>query len=145
MLRHDPYDEGVVARLLEFFGDETPWQRRLWTTGTVLRVREACEAITGSSDGAGLTPAAVREACASARDAAKEDPGVGSEKERQRVASLLSAAAPPGSVEHRQLQEVAKEMDDAYLSRWADLLRLEHSLGIEFTARQLASHLLDGL
>jgi hypothetical protein len=144
MLRPDPYDEGVVARLLEFFGDETPWQRRLWTTSTVLRVREACEAIAGSSNGAGLTPAAVRETCASARDAAKEDPGIGSEEERRRVAALLSAAALSGSIEHRQLQEVAEETDDAYLSRWAEVLRLEHSLGIEFTARQLASHLLDG-
>ena len=37
-------DEHVVARLLDFFGSGTAWQRRLWDIGTVLALEEALEA-----------------------------------------------------------------------------------------------------
>lgn len=32
------------ARLLDFTGDTTPWQRRLWSLGTALALREVYEA-----------------------------------------------------------------------------------------------------
>jgi hypothetical protein len=32
------------ARLLDFTGETTPWQRRLWSLGTVLALRELHEA-----------------------------------------------------------------------------------------------------
>lgn len=44
----DPTDtlgKAVVARLLDFFGERTSWQRRLWTTGTIMRLQETVEAV----------------------------------------------------------------------------------------------------
>lgn len=39
------FDKEVVARLLEFFGDSTPWHRSLWGVGSVLATREVLEAV----------------------------------------------------------------------------------------------------
>lgn len=44
MLSAEPLDQLVAARLLDFFGAETPWQRRLWDVGTCLTLREIIEA-----------------------------------------------------------------------------------------------------
>jgi hypothetical protein len=109
-----------------------------------MRLREASEAIAGSSDEAGLSPGAIREACESARDTAKIDPGIGSAAEQARLAALLSGPRLAASVEHLQLQEIAFEADQAYLGRWADTLRAANPPGAEFVSRQLAAHLLDG-
>lgn len=44
MLRSEPFEQLVAARLLDFFGAETPWQRRLWDVGTCLTLHEIVEA-----------------------------------------------------------------------------------------------------
>jgi hypothetical protein len=109
-----------------------------------MRLREACEAIAGSSEETGLSGAAIQESCRSARDVVREDPGLGSSAEQGRLAGLLSDTVLPGSIEHRQLEEITEEAQREYLKRWSSVLRLGAAPGIEFVARQLASHFLDG-
>jgi hypothetical protein len=50
-LVNDPYPQHILARLGDFFGETTPWQRRLWDTGTVLALRELAEATDWCSKG----------------------------------------------------------------------------------------------
>jgi hypothetical protein len=108
-----------------------------------MRLREAGEAVASGSEEAGLSATGVREALFSARDAVKEDPGLGGEAERGRVAALLSSDPAAGGVEHLQLEEIAREADTEYLARWAAALATPHNYGTEYAARQIASHLLD--
>jgi|GEM_PF-4052822 len=44
MLATTEYDQHLSARLLDFFSDRTAWQRTLWTSGTILSLRELLEA-----------------------------------------------------------------------------------------------------
>jgi hypothetical protein len=142
MLANDGFTLGVVARLLDFVGDLSPWQRRLWTVGTILRLQEADEAIGLSAEATGLRDASVKEAMASARDLALQDPGVGSEDERRRLAALLSTAVHPGSEEHHRLREIIRTAQSGYLSRWIDAVRAAPER-VEFVARVIAAHLMD--
>lgn len=50
------------ARLLELTGETTPWQRRLWSLGTVLALRELLEAGPWA-DAQALSPAALQWYC----------------------------------------------------------------------------------
>jgi hypothetical protein len=43
-LATDSYARHVVARLLDFFADTSPWPRRLWEVSSVLALQEAAEA-----------------------------------------------------------------------------------------------------
>src|SRR5712691_3481514 len=133
----------VVARFLDFVGDRSPWQRRLWTVGTLLRLAEVEEAVSLSSAASGLHEATVKQAMASARELAREDPGIGSPKERSRVAQLLSTTIQAGSEEHHRLREIIDSARPRYLARWAAAVAVA-PLRIEFSARLIAAHLLDG-
>ena len=44
MLRNHPFENRVVARLLDFFRGASPWQRALWSSGIVLTLQELLEA-----------------------------------------------------------------------------------------------------
>ncbi|MBB4661962.1 hypothetical protein [Conexibacter arvalis] len=144
MLDHnDCLGEAVTARLLDFFGDRTSWQRRLWSVGTVMRLKETAEAIE-LLDPVPAAQHSLEECKASARDLAKVDPGIAAAPERGRIAGLLSAPLTAHGSAHEQLQELVKLSDDGYLTRWSVALRSEQTgLGAESIARLIASHLLD--
>src|SRR4051812_10615484 len=44
MLKQDGFDELVVARLKEFWSAQVPWERSLWTLGSVALIEELLEA-----------------------------------------------------------------------------------------------------
>lgn len=143
MLAQDDFTPLAVARLLDFFGDRSPWQRRLWAVGTILRLKEAAEAIHLSGETSGLREASVKEAMASARDIARDDPGIGASAERGMLAQLLSTTIDPGSEEHHRLYEIIESAEPFYLGRWARAIR-ESQPRVEYAARLIAAHLLDG-
>lgn len=39
----DPYASHVLARLLDFFRETTPWPRRFWEASNILALEEAIE------------------------------------------------------------------------------------------------------
>ena len=140
---NDDRGRAVAARLLDFFGDRTSWQRRLWGVGTVMRLRETVEAVE-LLDPVPAAQHALNECKASAREALKSDPGVAAAEERGRLAGLLSKPVPAGGAIHEQLREAATRADEGYLARWADALRAGIvGVGPEGIARYVASHLLD--
>src|SRR6266487_7059683 len=90
MLLANTFDQHVVARLLDFFGSGTPWQRRLWDVGTILALDEALEAGLAFSQGT-LTEAALKELCDSLERLAGPDPGLGSDDDRNLIRACLKA------------------------------------------------------
>jgi len=140
---HDALGRAVAARLLDFFGERTTWQRRLWTTGTIMRLQETVEAID-LLEGVPAARHNLEDCKRSARELAKIDPGVAGNRERGRIADLLSNQMPAGGSAHLQLAEITESGTSGYLKRWAAELRAGTSLGPEAVARLLASYLLDG-
>ena len=75
-------DRLVVARLRNFFHHRTPWQRSLWSIGTVtglLEVLEYCE----NGDESGLPSDGLAYAAAAIRLQVQGDRGVGTDAVRE--------------------------------------------------------------
>jgi hypothetical protein len=143
MLPGDDFSTLVAARLLELLAEYTPWHRRLWGIGTALSLREADESIVALQESV-LIDRAVREACLSAADKARDDPGVGTAQHYGALQSALHAPPLLGSLPHQTIRVLAEEVQREYLLRWAAALENpQHTYGIERAARAIASHLLD--
>jgi hypothetical protein len=88
MLANAAFDQHVLTRLLDFFSERTAWQRTLWSSGTVLSLRELLEASDQVAAGVvGQTAMAHYSHCIAI--AALRDFGVGDEKRRKLLGSLL--------------------------------------------------------
>jgi hypothetical protein len=142
MLKLDDYSQLVVARLIDFFGFNTSWQRRLWDVGTSLALRELLEA-TEAVQGGALSKAALNRVIASLRSAALSDPAV-----PVAVKSIVSDHARSevafGGHDYKVLQQQIAPLEKDYLLRWAGLVDdVEKRPGPDWTAAAIASHLLD--
>ena len=82
MLIANVYDDHVSSRLLDFFGYNTSWPRRLWDVGTALALRETLEASEAAEEGA-LSAKAFRDVCHSTEIAIGRDVGIGTDEERR--------------------------------------------------------------
>ncbi len=142
MLLPNTEDQHVVARLLDFFGSGTPWQRRLWDIGTILALDEALEAGQAHSEGT-LTEAALKDTCDSLIPLAGQDPGLGSRDDRKLVHLCLQEQIRPARHHRRLLEELLSQLRPEYLSGWASALAGADRPRPERTARAVASHLLD--
>jgi hypothetical protein len=143
MLPGDDFSTLFAARLLELLAEYTPWHRRLWGIGTALSLREADESIVAVQE-AVLIDRAAREACLSAAEKAKDDPGVGTAQHYGALQSALHAPPLLGSLPHQTIRVLAEEIEREYLRRWATALdNPQHTCGVERAARAIASHLLD--
>ena len=89
----------VVARLFDYFGLRTDWQRRLWNPGTVTVLQETLEAID-LLDSGHLRTGTVTELVNTARRRAGPDLGVGSAAVRSTDVQpgVQSATAPDGAI-----------------------------------------------
>ena len=88
MLRVNPYEQHVAARLLDFCDLRTPWHRLLWNPGLPLVLKEISEASEARQVGV-LSSEAVRMLCSAAMTLAGLDPGVGSKEQRRFVQDTL--------------------------------------------------------
>ena len=144
MLAVNGFDGHVAARLLDFFGQATPWHRRLWNPGLVLTLRETLEA-SEAVRFAVLSKSSLQLLCNSTMKLAGVDPGAGSSKQKSLLQQCLQARFQHGGrLDHEIVQQVTRDISENYLARWA------RSLGDakcrphpERTARSIASHLLD--
>lgn len=135
--------ELVVGRLRDFFATRTPWHRRLWNTGTALGLREVVEYADACSSGAVGRTEGLQFVVATARREIGRDPGVaplaGALEACLAELDVTSAARIP--VHRRdELEQLLRRVDAEYLGNWR---HATSSTPVEFTARSLASHLLD--
>jgi hypothetical protein len=142
------FDEHVVARLLDFFNSNTPWQRRLWNSGIVLTLREALEASRAVAVGV-ISNAALHNVLSTAVVLAAHDPGIGERSQLKVLQNALKSDVKNGGLEldgheYRLLQLLLADIEDSYLHRWSNALASGGlAPGPERAARALASHLLD--
>lgn len=141
-LANDPYPQHIVARLRDFFGETTPWQRRLWDTGTVLALRELAEATDWCSKGV-LSASAVAWLARDIDRLAGRDRGVGERDLRVQLGHTLRSNVPCGSRHHRRLIELIEFVNRDYLDGWARAADTATPASPERCSRAIASHLLD--
>jgi hypothetical protein len=129
--------------MLEFFAVHAPWQRRLWTPGAELRLREVLEAAEGVAARALMQPSLDWYARAFA-DRVNVDPGLGDTAQRTLLRTALARGLVVGSENERVLRHLAEDVHERYLERWKEALTPEqHGHQSERVARLLAGHLLD--
>lgn len=131
----------VLARLEDFFGQTTPWQRRLWDAGLVLALGELTEAVVWADEKV-LSPTSVRWFAGDIERLAGRDRGVGERELRVQLQSVLRKPMKSGDARHRTLRELTAMVAEGYLSRWA-MAAAGGSPSPERFARAIGAHLLD--
>jgi len=143
MLRVNSYDQHVAACLLNFCGPRSPWQRRLWTVGPVLGLREALEASAAAAE-EHLSDRAAQDVRSSIIRDAGQDPGVGDAPQRRALQQCLRSDLRRSSGDYVRLKEILARIRTGYLIRWALALEdPDRRPKPERAARAIASHLLD--
>lgn len=133
----------IRSRLEDFFGQRVPWHRRLWSIGTILGLREVLEYSNSCLSGEVPSTEGLRYVVATSRREVARDPGVDHlAKELDQVLALLSVSSSQKipRATHDELEQLIRRADNDYFSRW------EHAqtiVAVEFSARAIASHLLD--
>ena len=142
MLRDEPFDRAVAARLLDFFGAETTWQRRLWDVGTCLTLREVLEAADAVAERA-LSQEAAGWLRQSVLALAGPDLGIGTAAERATLTEHLTSDITKGSFAARVVEQILHSASRDYLARWANAVEAEPPpVAAERLARVVAGHLL---
>ena len=143
MLSVDLYDRHVGARLPDFFAAISPWNRRLWTIGSVLTLKEIIEASEAVQAGV-LSSKALSNLISSANPMLGQDCGVGEEAQLKVLQQSLKPEVRYKGIEFHQIEQLIPDIEENYLERWANILRLpDRRPKVERTARAIASHLLD--
>jgi hypothetical protein len=130
------------ARLLDLTGETTPWQRRLWSMGTVLALRELHEAGPWV-DAQVLSPAALQWLCRDLERLAGDDAGLGAPELRRQLREVLRADLSQHSRQRRRLHELIALIDESYVPRWTAAAHSPEGVSFERLARAVAAHLLD--
>lgn len=142
-------DELAVARLRNFFHHRTPWQRSLWSIGTVTGILELLEYCKFGAE-AGQSNEGMRYAAKALAKQVERDQGVGGEAVRS---ALVGAIAPfrdvqtgkgyPSEAERDRLRHFADRVSHDYLKRWSTAWDGPQKPEVEFASRCIAAHLLD--
>jgi len=131
----------VIARLLDYFGRRTDWQRRLWNPGTVTVIAEVLEAVEFLESGH-LREKTVADLARTAERRAGPDLGVGTAGVRSALTTALRAAT-TDALARFKLEHLLEAIKPSYLQRWSDALAEQPGLvGTELASRLLAGHLL---
>lgn len=138
----DFYTEHVAARLFDFFGDSTPWNRRLWDTGLVVALRELEEASLWRSRNV-LSSSAIAYLAHDLEELSGKDRGVGDRDLRVHLRGVLKSGVGHGSRHHRMLTQIKDMVHEGYLRRWSASFENAGAPSPERLARAIASHLLD--
>ncbi len=138
-------NELVSFRLLDFVANNTaPWQRRLWSVGSTLGIRETLEASEAVHDSV-LSGASLDRLRKSIIKQVCNDPGVVSSDLMKRMLNkLLRTELTYNGADYLALHHLLPELENTYLSNWASILRnADPNPPVEHTARLIASHVLD--
>jgi hypothetical protein len=129
----------IAARLRDFWGRRTPWQRRLWGIGTVGLVEEVLEAAAFQRAGH-FHERTVADLAESARRQIRRDPGLGSPPVRGKFDQLMKVVAKDGGA-MRELQALLHDRAPHYFACWRSASATEPP-ELEVTARNVGAHLL---
>lgn len=137
-----PYASHVLARLLDFFRETTPWPRRLWETSNVLALEEAVEC----GDWTRMRVLSAGAVSWYLRDLERQlgpDRGLGDTRLRKELTGLLRSKLPTDGRDRRQLVQLLPSIKHGYLNRWAASVDSDTPPSPERLARSLATYLLD--
>jgi len=132
-----------MARLLDYFGRRTNWQRRLWNPGTVTVLQETLEAVDLLASG--HRAEAVRELARMAQHRSGPDRGLGTSADRSALTATLRKLqeSPRSPIARHQLDQLLTSITKDYLARWSRILSSDpNALAPEAASRTLAGHLL---
>lgn len=132
----------VAARLKDYFGRRTPWQRRIWNVGSALLLSEVLEAAQMHRTGH-VSKGSLEDLAATASVQLGRDPGIGNGPIRSQIQGLLRGNKVTDDRALNQLAYLKSKISDSYLKRWQDEIARGPTYGIEFISRSLGSHLLD--
>jgi hypothetical protein len=144
----NPGENIIAARLLDYFSSRTHWHRTLWNAGTTLALQEVLEASEAQNLGH-LSEKSIRGAVTTALRMLRDDPGIGSQNEREALAGALTLNGEPREeilyrgMEYEQIQELLQRATPLYLERWAQALVSDAPPPPERASRAIAAHLLD--
>lgn len=134
----------IVARLTELLVDQTPWQRTLWSVGTVFAIDELVDAVAAMDAGT-LSEGSVQRMIASCKRLFGKDP-VLSKQEKSTLAELLRHTPRAGGLAFHGCREVRNTVARDYLTRYQQRLAagtLATAESVERVSRSIAAHLLD--
>src|SRR5579863_5494872 len=129
-----------AGRLFDFFATDTPWQRRLWSIGSILQLREVLEAAAFRRNGH-FSDDTVAQLCKSAVRQIGPDSAIGSDELRDEIRKCLSNGALKDEHGERRLTHLTERAADGYLKRLAEAA--DADMDPDLAATLLASHLLD--
>ena len=141
MLRSEPFEQLVAARILDFLGAETVWQRRLWDIGTCLTLREIVEATDAVAVGA-LSAEALRWFVGSELEPTGRDAGIGTPAQRSTLTRALKGQIAQGSFDVRIIQQIVESREHLYLRTWSEALASSADWRAERVARSITGHIL---
>ena len=148
MISHvNNYEQLICARLLDYFSSKTHWNRSLWGAGTILALREVLEASEAQSQGH-LTDKTIKGAVVTALRLLRDDPGMGTQQERETLSGLLRFDGEPRNdlpfqgLEYEAIKETVERSLPVYLERWSRAIATDRPAQ-ERASRAIASHLLD--
>ena len=133
----------VLARLGEFFGHRTPWHRRLWNVGTNLALHEVIEYADACLSGAVPNTEGLRYVIGTVKRQIHRDPAVAPlacEITSCLDALNVSSRSKIPVVARDELEQLVRRLASDYLDNWRSATI---DPPVEFSARALASHLLD--
>ena len=131
------------SRLKDFFARRTTWHRRLWSIGTALSLQEVLEYTDGCLANQVRDTRGLRFVLETTRREIARDPGVSHiRSEIDLVLEKLQQGSPSKikRSDRDELEQLTRRVRQDYCHRWKDA---PQKMPIEFTARALATHLLD--
>src|SRR5437868_14233604 len=140
MLNANGFDQHVAARLLDFFGAKTPWHRTLWTSSTVLVLKEVLEASAAIQAGV-LKDASLRNLSSSALSLTGPDPGVGGGEQTRTLHNALKSELRFNGAEFHVVKALLATIETQYLHLLAQAVRQNPRIGPERVARYIAAHM----
>ena len=142
MLGVNPFDIHTATRMLDFFGARTPWQRSLWSPGSVLSLKEVLEASQAVQEGI-LADGALRNFVDYTTTLIGPDPGIGPAPRKQALIRALKSPIRMDGAEYNQIKLLLQIIEAEYLQNWTTALRANARPRPERSARYIASFLLD--
>lgn len=141
-LATDPYASHVLARLLDFFRETTPWPRRLWEASNILALEEAIECGDWTRMKV-LSSGAVSWYLHELERQLGRDRGLGDTHLKKELTHLLRSKLPTDGRDRRRLVQLMPSIKQGYLNRWAASVDSGQPPSAERLARSLATYLLD--
>ncbi|MGD1097064.1 MAG: integrase [Bryobacteraceae bacterium] len=137
----NPVDEITAARLVELLDPSTPWNRSLWSLGTVLTLREILEASEANRTGI-LSDESIKRLGQACMRLLGKDPGV-PDGEKNVLNEALRTSPRYDGLSYHTISQLAESIDANYLTRWAAFFAGNVPSQPERSARSIAAYLTD--